>query len=105
MNSETIANAGGMLEINQLDTLLDPNYYPEEKHNFIIEMMKKFELCYAISPDRVLFPTLLPIEEPRIAGSSDDGKIIFSLYYDFLPKLVLPRLIVRMHDEIDGSLR
>jgi small GTP-binding protein len=105
VNSAEIVSTGGILDVSLLDSLLETSKYPEEKHNFVIEMMKKFELCYAIDSNRVLFPTLLPIEEPSVPIPADAEKIRFVLDYEFLPKSVLPRLIVRMHDEIDGGLR
>jgi internalin A len=99
-----LALSGGTLDTADLGNILPVNTYPPEKHNFIIEIMKKFELCYQLDPARVLLPALLPIEEPSIS-ISDGPSLRFVIEYDFLPKSVLPRLIVRMHHDIDGNLQ
>lgn len=65
--------------------------------------MKKFELCYTLSATAVLIPGLLPIEEPKITTA--EGTVRFNIDYDFLPKSVMPRFIVRMHGEIEQNLR
>ena len=104
VNSELISLSGGMLHLNWLSEFLDQDAYPAAKHNFLIELMKKFELCYQLDPDRVLLPSLLPIEEPGF----EMGKVPVvrvNLKYDFLPKSILPRFLVKMHDDIDQTLR
>jgi hypothetical protein len=68
-------------------------------------MMKKFELCYEIDRETLLLPTLLSIEEPSISIPSGETPLRFSIEYEFLPKSLLPRLIVRMHNDIDDALR
>jgi hypothetical protein len=66
--------------------------------------MKKFELCYQLDSHHVLLPALLPIEEPSISVS-DELSVRFAIEYYFLPKSVLPRLIVRMNHDIEDNLQ
>lgn len=99
VNSQEVANAGGVLDLGMLPRILDQATHPSEKYHFIIELMKKFELCHEISPDSVLLPSLLPIEEPKVSIGSDDF-LRFIVDYDFLPKSIMPRFIVRMHSDI-----
>lgn len=104
VNSDEVARAGGVVVLDSLRHILPQRTHPPEKHHFIIEIMKKFELCYQIDEHQVLLPALLPIEEPSI--SIGEGDVVrFQVDYDFLPKSILPRLIVRMQNDIEGSLR
>jgi len=103
INAEQVANNGGILSLRALADILNADTHPPEKHHFLIELMQKFELCYALTPDRVLLPGLLPIEEPRLTPSDDTVR--FNVDYDFLPRSVMARFIVRMHTEIEDDLR
>lgn len=105
VNSAILADQCGTLDTTeQLPVILDSRTHPESKHSFIVELMKKFELCFQIDAHNVLLPTHLPVEQPTFLF---DGEAALNLVldYDFLPNSIIPRFIVRMHDEIDGSLR
>jgi internalin A len=59
-------------------------------------MMKKFELCYDIEPDKsFLIPDLLPKDEP-FTGEWD-GALAFQYHYNVLPSSIISRFIVRMN--------
>ena len=104
VNSKEVASLGGVLHLDLLQDILDPHIHPPDRHNFIIELMKKFELCYALDRENVLLPGLLPVEEPD-AKFSSDRPARFVIDYDFLPKSIMPRFIVRMHEDIDQGYR
>jgi small GTP-binding protein len=104
VNSEQLASSGGILDTSKIGSILPRKVYPLEKHHFMIEIMKKFELCYQLDSLHVLLPALLPIDEPSISIANEPS-IRFVIEYDFLPKSVLPRLIVRMHQDIDDNLQ
>jgi hypothetical protein len=104
VNSEEVAAAGGILQLDVLYEILDQKTYPPEKHNFIIELMKKFELCFEINRNCVLLPALLPVEEPKLSLPNEDF-VRFFIDYEFFPKSVMPRFIVRMHNDIYQDLR
>jgi hypothetical protein len=72
INSPAIAESGGALDTSLLSELLDPSRHPSEKHNFIVELMKKFELCYSIDTQRLLLPVLLPVEQPTFRFPTQD---------------------------------
>ena len=84
---------------------MDRCTYPEDVHPYILELMKKFELCYELKGrESILVPDLLPVAEP--AHDIDQVRAHkLRIRYDFLPKTVMPRLIVRRHEEIEGELR
>jgi small GTP-binding protein len=100
----TIINApqlagDGKLHREHLTTLLDNTTYPVRKHDYIIELMKKFELCYALNDNEYLLPDLFSTQEPEFEFD-DEHALQFILEYDFLPKSIFTRFIVRMHRDI-----
>ena len=105
LNSNLLFQNHGVLELASLHDILDQDYYPRDKHKFIIEMMEKFELCFDI-PDRekksVLVPDLLPKQE-GYTGDGWEKSLAFEFHYDVLPPSVISRFIVRMHSHIHES--
>ena len=99
LNSEELFQSEGVLEWGMLDRIWDSSEYPRDKHLFIIDMMRKFELCFAFESDqRFLIPDLLSKEE-RYTGEWD-GALTFQYHYDVLPGSIISRFIVRMHPSI-----
>jgi internalin A len=94
---------GGKLHREQLIQILDNTIYPIRKHDYIIELMKKFELCYALNDDEFLLPDLFNNEEPEFDFDDNQAlRIIFD--YDFLPSSIFTRFIVRMHNDIHNNI-
>ncbi|MBD1864072.1 GTP-binding protein [Trichocoleus desertorum GB2-A4] len=92
----------GMLDHTQLNRILDCSQYPRNKQLFIVDMMRKFELCFPLennTNDRFLIPDLLPKEEPA-TGEWDDA-LAFQYHYNVLPGSIISRFIVRMHHLAD----
>jgi len=109
INSQFLIEKAGIFELNRLSDILlkkkDSNYlYPIDKHRFIIQLMLKFELCFYIDNFTLLIPGLLSVEKPDFKFDYDNAlKLIY--YYDFLPKSILHRFIVKMHQNIYNNLR
>ncbi|MCP4148814.1 MAG: GTP-binding protein, partial [bacterium] len=105
INSGILAESKGVLELELLRKILQPaGNYPEDKHKYVIALMKKFELCFSITDNRVLIPDLLDVGELDFDFDYDSSlKLIYK--YDFLPKSVLPRLMVRLRGDIKENLR
>jgi len=97
LNSHALFQSGGVLTWDLLDQILDYPEYPRDKHMFIVDMMRKFELCYPFlgQEHTYLVPDLLP-KEDRYTGDWDDA-LTFQIHYDVLPSSVFSRFIVRMH--------
>ncbi len=92
-----------------LDEILNLPEYPRGKRLFIVDMMKKFELCYDIpygynveADKTFLVPDLLPKDEP--AELKFNGVPAFEYAYPVLPSSVITRFIVRMNQKIDDGL-
>ena len=97
LNSNLAAQLKGLVSWQDINQMLDDDDYPMERRSFIIEMMKKFELCYE-SDGIFLIPDLLTKEEPD-TGTWDEV-LHFEVKYDVLPSSIISRLIVRMRGRI-----
>ena len=97
LNSHLAAQRKGLLRWDDVDAILDGSDYPPNRRAFIVDMMKRFELCFE-SDGIYLVPDLLTKEEPDTGEW--EGGLDFEVQYDVLPSSVLSRLIVRMHDSI-----
>ena len=96
---ELILDYKGILNRNLLDQILEPERYPRQKHLFIMDMMRRFELCFDIQSDQqFLIPDLLPKEEP-FTGDWINA-LALEYHYLVLPSSIISRFIVRMSDKI-----
>lgn len=95
----------GVLERAMLNRILDPTRYPRDKHLFIVDMMRKFELCFdfeGFTDRKFLLPDLLPKAEPDTGDWSN--VLAFEYHYNVLPGSVISRFIVRMNHLIHRQL-
>lgn len=80
-------------------------YSPEEQR-YILSIMMQFELCYEYDKrkNHYIIPDLLPKElknEPELKGGT---LLRFVMTYDYLPATILPRLMLRLkNDIVDGQ--
>ncbi len=101
LNSHELFQNKGVLPISMLNSILNIDGYPRDKRLFIVDMMKKFELCYDIETDKTfLVPDLLPKDEP--AELKFNGVPAFEYAYPVLPSSVITRFIVRMNQKIEN---
>jgi internalin A len=102
LNSHELFRNQGVLTITMLDDILNVPEYPRGKRLFIVDMMKKFELCYDIEPDKTfLVPDLLPKDQPELKFN---GMPAFEYQYPVLPSSIMTRFIVRMNRHIQADL-
>ena len=109
INSKILSNCKGVLKLSLLEKILTPKdkndyVYPPDRYSFIIDLMHKFELCYKMEDQRVLVPDLLNVGEPPIEFDYENS-LKFQVHYEFLPRSVMPRFIVKRHKEIKAQLR
>nr|AAU84033.1 leucine-rich-repeat protein [uncultured archaeon GZfos35D7] len=101
LNSNELFQEKGVLKREMLNRILDSKEYPRDKHLFIMDMMRKFELCFdfeGFPNQRFLIPDLLSKEEPY-TGEWDNA-LAFQYHYDTLPGSIISRFIVGMHPSI-----
>ena len=105
LNSRLLAKSKGILHVNQLHQILNKTEYPPNKHFFIIDIMRKFELCFELegsNETQYLIPELLPKEEPTTKDLN--GAISLEYHYNILPRSIISRFIVRMHPFIHKNI-
>jgi len=119
LNSKKLAENKGYLRKEWLGEILNENeskkskkkskrkarVYSAQEERYIIELMAKFQLCFELADDRdvVLVPDLLDEQEPEF-DFEEEKCIEFHFEYDFLPKPVMPRFMVRRHRDIERRL-
>lgn len=101
INSTEIFKEKGVLEKNELRSILDRKRYPTNAtREFILGMMEQFELAYPFDGGkRYLVPDLLSEIEPTIEGFEDTLNFEYK-YTNFMPPSVMSRFIVRQHEKI-----
>ena len=98
-NAELIRDYKGILELNMLQSILNSDRYPTGKQMFIMDMMRKFELCFDIEANqKFLIPDLLPKGEPDTGNW--DNTLAFEYHYPVYINSIISRFIVRMHEWI-----
>ncbi|MCY6493974.1 COR domain-containing protein [Leptolyngbya sp. GGD] len=104
---EITANKGELTTTNLAQTL-DRESYPPECYDFLLELMRKFELCFRFQEDenRYLIPDLLDKQQPPEAEAFHPAECLnFRYEYPILPEGLLPRFIVRTHVLSTSHLR
>lgn len=102
------AKPPGELKASALARLL-----PEEKNaamrRYLVNLMRKFELCFAIDEEekRFLVPAVLPVKSPNLGveWTKDKEALRLRYEYDALPQGLLPRFLVRTHVLSQGKPR
>ena len=73
----------------------------EAKQGELLSLMEKFELCYPLrdtEPEQWLLPQLLSPSAPRgLNKEACSGDLVREYRYEFLPRGMVNRLMVRMH--------
>ncbi|MEM7796420.1 MAG: COR domain-containing protein [Cyanobacteria bacterium P01_C01_bin.118] len=103
LSDDTLKTATkGQLILADLSRILSSERYPDNRHHYLIELMKEFQLCFQLpecSPKRYLIPGILPKEEPKETGLEGET-LEFQYHYAILPDSVISRFIVLMHGKI-----
>ncbi|WP_181357317.1 COR domain-containing protein [Stenomitos frigidus] len=100
LNAHTLTSTNGDLDVASLAQILDRQHYPPERHSFLLELMRKFELCFRFQEDenRYLIPDLLDKQQaPEAEAFHPEACLNFRYEYPVLPEGLLPRFIVRTH--------
>jgi len=107
LNAPKLAAGRGTLEVSDLESMLDPKVYPKHMHAFLLELMRKFDLCFSFDQaNRYLIPELLGKDEAAETEQFDDGRAVrFRYQYDILPEGLIPRFIVRTYFHSENQPR
>jgi internalin A len=117
INSKKLREEQGILSKSLLSYILNEEVLPDfagngekyshQEEQYIVDVMKKFELCFELDihgkADYILVPDLLKANEADYQFLEKDN-IRFYFEYDFLPSSVFPSFMVRMQKDIDSEL-
>jgi len=101
LNHPALTAEQAELRVADLRTMLDPARFPPERHDFLLPLMRRFELAmpFPEQGDLYLVPERLSPEQPADVGAFDAAHCL-TFAYDYptlLPEGLLPRFIVRTH--------
>jgi len=89
----------GHVTISDIQNLWNAPEYRQRKQE-LLSLMIKFELCYKVENSQLyIIPQLLPINEPELDWDYTNN-LNFRYVYEFMPRGIITRLIVRLHDYI-----
>ncbi len=104
LNEADVVEILGSEKVEDEDEFNNVLDYPPEKCSFIIDAMEAFKLCYRLPEDhsRFVMPDKLPAEQPDLDfDKALNGTLISEfVFLGFLPRHVMPTLIVMRHQEI-----
>jgi internalin A len=109
INAPVLTQQRGEIALNDLRSILDQKVYPARMHGFLLDLMRKFELCFPLredSAERFLIPELLHKQEPIETAEFVAAKCLnFEYHYPELPEGLTPRFIVRTYPMSAGLPR
>ena len=97
----------GELHIDDLERILPEDKFPKARHIYLLELMKKFDLCYAAKDQKDIYfiPDLFEDIEPEVKWDSESSMHFRYNYDDFPPDVFMTRFIVEMHQDIRDEKR
>ncbi|GEP46376.1 COR domain-containing protein [Brevifollis gellanilyticus] len=103
LNDAKLIRAGGKMDRGSMRAALAQlpgDRYPGTKKDFIIAMMKRFEICFVFDgeQDQWFLPDLLHKDE--VDTGDWQGAMTFRYQYKVLPGSVMGRFLVRLHGHI-----
>ena len=104
-NATVKAQQGRFTDGDLMDIWADESYRNKRRELLALMKNSKFELCYelpAINGQRqgYLAPQLLPVDEIPYEWRIHDDNLRFEYRYEFMPKGILSRFIVKRHRDI-----
>ncbi len=103
LDDETVKTAWGRFTLSDCQRVWQESLYAD-MHPELLALMQKFELCYPL-PDAGLetwlVPQLLPPSKPfALNGWEKAGDLVLRYRYEFMPKGLISRLMVRQHRHV-----
>jgi len=91
-------------KFSALDLPIIWSEYPKNKYVYLLELLKRFELCFEIpNKNEFIIPELLKSSSPKIEWKNKSN-LNFEYHYDFMPAGLITRFIVRNHDIIKDNV-
>ncbi|MEM9274674.1 MAG: COR domain-containing protein [Cyanobacteria bacterium P01_F01_bin.143] len=104
LDNPQVVNNQGHFTWNDLKNIWQDDQYSAMRGE-LLELMKKFQLCYKIPEKENTFiaPHLLCDEQPEYVWNETNNLILRYSYPDFMPKGIITRFIVIMHQYIEDQ--
>lgn len=113
LDNESITETNGRFTFRDVRNIWFEDKF-KDKHLQLLQLMKKFELCFQLKKTKhYIAPALLPTEHPKLFYFekrerksyywSDEDNVIFEYHYTFMPAGIFTRFMVKMHDYIEHS--
>jgi internalin A len=95
----------GIFTHADLTRILNPERYPTKRHEYLIELMKEFELGFALEcyPPQFLIAGLLPKDQSDKTELHGET-LEFQYHYKVLPESIISRFIVKTHEKIHNQI-
>jgi internalin A len=92
----------GMFEVGYVEKLWEKSGYSVTDCDILLGLMQKgkFEIAYKLKENKFIVPILLPYKPEVEYKLSNVNEIQTIIEYKFMPKGIVPRLIVRLHKSI-----
>ncbi|MGK7895834.1 MAG: COR domain-containing protein [Xenococcus sp. (in: cyanobacteria)] len=102
LDNKQVINNQGCFTRNDLKKIWQEEKYANMRGE-LLELMRKFQLCYEIphNKDTFIAPQLLSNNQPEYEWDESNNLILRYAYPDFMPKGIISRFIVVMHQYID----
>jgi internalin A len=104
LQNETVKTNKGYFSKEDLKTIWCEDCYVEMRGE-LLDLMKKFELCYELpQKDHFIAPQLLENKPPKDYSFDPENALYVYYKYDkFMPKGILHRLMVVLHEKIANN--
>lgn len=113
LDNNSITETQGRFTFKDIKSIWIENKF-KDKHLELLQLMKKFELCFQIKDTKhYIAPSLLPTEEPPLIYIenkeqktyfwSDTDNVTFEYHYIFMPAGIFNRFMVKMHNYIEHN--
>jgi len=104
-NKEVIAKGGVFTDADLTKIWKAKKFRNKQGELLALMRNERFEICFTFGAHRYLTPHLLPADMPEKLHGFEDPKSLekplhFEFQYQFMPKGLLARLIVRMHRDV-----
>jgi internalin A len=102
IDTKSVQEAFGKFTFAELDRIWPD--YPDVRYIHLLELMKRFELCFQIRhSNSYIVPELLSASRPTFFWDDADN-LHFYYCYGFMPAGIITRLIVRMQGYAQGDI-
>jgi internalin A len=100
LDDEAVKARHGHFNRDDCARLLQDSEYAD-MHPELLALMQRFELCYLLPHEKTptwFAPQLLPpTKPPTLVAWAQSGDLVVRFRYDFMPKGIISRLMVRQH--------